>query len=429
MNNRTNYNLQREDISNKIFEFGNLLQKIELSKLSEDSTDVILLTLLEYAATFYQADRGYILEIDWELECGMITHEWRTDSNIASKQKTILQIELLSKWKKSFFDRIPFDQKTDELKLCQPMEYEFLQGQGIYRILAVPLYPKVTGFLVVENPKRYAHYAEFLKIISYAAVLEIIDGTVSQKASNHQHHKISIHFLGGLQIVSSIGALDEKQINSPTCCKLLAYLCLNKGKSISAQRIAEHLWYDQLIDDPGKAVRNALYRIRKILSQICPEPLIISAGNGYQLNHFYDVKTDIEQFETLCSVASKENRFEISIDYYRSAIALYRDDMLPNYNFLHWLMPQISYYHLLFLDTIKKCLKQMLSANMYLDVCRLACHAISFEDTDADLYYYLIKSLVSQGAFQQAKKHCLAVRSLLTQEEFEQLLKLLPQST
>lgn len=297
-----------------LMKFEETIREVECNLLGSHPSQDVIMGLLQCAATFYHADRAYIIETDWDLDLGTNTHEWCAEGIQPQKENLInLDMEMLPRWKEAFLHRRPLIiEDVEVIRESEPIEYAILKKQDIQCLLAVPLNRKMTGYLGVDNPKRYLQYSSLLQALSYAAASELteenLQNTVTLKSSHYpkiQSSELIINFLGGLEVISPIGVLNEEKIKSPLSCQLLAYLCLNRGRSVSVRDIANRLWRNQLVDDPGKAVRNVVYRSRKIFDVICPEHLISYNGSGYEINRCYQIQTDIEQFEVLCATAGK----------------------------------------------------------------------------------------------------------------------------
>lgn len=438
MINSTNMIEKNIEAHEYLMKFEETIREVECNLLGSHPSQDVIMGLLQCAATFYHADRAYIIETDWDLDWGTNTHEWCAEGIQPQKENLInLDMELLPRWKEAFLHRRPLViEDVEVIRESEPIEYAILKKQDIHCLLAVPLNRKMTGYLGVDNPKRYLQYSSLLQAFSYAAASELteenLQNTVTLKSSQYPQvaeNEIIINFFGGLEVISAIGVLNEDKIKSPLSCQLLAFLCLHRKRTVSVRELANRLWPEQLMDNPSKAVRNAVYRSRKIFDQICPEHLIIFNGSGYEINSSYCIRTDIEQFEVLCTMAGKENRLEQGLELYRSAITIYTGSLLPNFDFIQWIMPKVSYYHLLFIECVKKCLEGMHSSKLHFEVYRLASHALTFESSDADLHYYLIESLLLQGAYDEAQKHYWKVYEQLTLQERRKFHALLSFST
>ena len=66
-------------IAKNCIAFCNALRRLEQQLRSEEESEDIIDGILRAAAEFYGASRASIVEADWELGVGIITHEWCAD--------------------------------------------------------------------------------------------------------------------------------------------------------------------------------------------------------------------------------------------------------------------------------------------------------------------------------------------------------------
>ncbi|MBQ4591488.1 MAG: hypothetical protein IJB20_05600 [Clostridia bacterium] len=65
----------------------------------------------------------------------------------------------------------------DEIKDDYPEEYVLYERVKLYSVLAVPVKPRLCGFLAVRNPTRYvdAAFADVLQLLAFVALVNIND--------------------------------------------------------------------------------------------------------------------------------------------------------------------------------------------------------------------------------------------------------------
>ena len=89
-------------IAKNCIAFCNALRRLEQQLRSEEDSDGIVDGILRAAAEFYGAKRASIVEVDWELSVGIITHEWCADG--VEHQMDMLQflaMEMAPRWRKA----------------------------------------------------------------------------------------------------------------------------------------------------------------------------------------------------------------------------------------------------------------------------------------------------------------------------------------
>lgn len=433
------HTLEKEiEAENYLAAFEGEIQEIERDLLGNGNSELIVRELLRRAAAFYQADRAYIIEADWELNIGTNTFEWcATDVTPQLNNLQSIEMELFPRWKAAFTHKNPIViEDIESIRKTDRFEYDFLKEQQISNLIAVPLNKKLAGYFGVDNPKRFQKYSSLLQALSYAVAAELTELNLlkAAKLKCHAYPEVSdweivLNFFGGLEVITSMGKMSEEDIKSALCCKLIAYLYLNRKRNVAARDISDYLWPDQPVDNPGASVKRVVYRCRKTLSCISQSPLITSGSGGYELNRSYTMQSDLSQLELLSKKAKGQKNIKDKMETYYMAISLYKGTFLPNHSYNLWLMPKASYYHLLFLDVVKLCLRDLHSLEMPIEVYRLADYALPFESTDSELNFYLIESLVRMKATDSAYQHYLNTKELYSTWQEEKLHHLLGFST
>ena len=167
---------EEREIAKNCVAFCSALRRVEQQLRSEENSDAIIDGVLQAAAEFYGASRASVVEADWELGVGIITHEWCAEG--VESQKDMLQnmeMELFPRWKKALDHNMPIvtaDMK--ELEPSYPDEAHFFEHFGVKSVLAAPFSKRINkGFIVVDDPTHYTDDPAFLFIVSYAVVLEL----------------------------------------------------------------------------------------------------------------------------------------------------------------------------------------------------------------------------------------------------------------
>lgn len=298
---------------------------------TEDSESTISV-LLKGAAEFYGASRASVVEADWELGIGVITYEWCSDGIPAQRDMLqCLPMEKFPRWKKALKANKPLMiSDLDGLAKSYPDEAAFFREYGVTTLLAAPFSKRINqGFIAVDDPTRYTDDPVFLFIASYAVVLELNEIKQQQsiraatKASKYNPEDVHINFFGGMEIISPKGTLTGEDIKADQCYLLLAYLILNHKKKFSIDTLAEIICpYDEL-DSPYKVVNNIVYRLRRTLSVIGLEKLIIGKNGTFQIGPDFNIHTDFDRFEDACIQLKTEENPDMRHSLYHSAVDIY----------------------------------------------------------------------------------------------------------
>ena len=138
---------------------------------NQKKIDTALDLVLEEITNYYQADRGYIFEINHEAKTVSNTHEYNREG--VEPQIEMLQnlpLEIIDRWVEIFnaHKYIFIDSINKELD-SNSDEYKILKEQDIERLLAVPFYVegKLIGFIGIDNPKYDYKDTTLLKSISF----------------------------------------------------------------------------------------------------------------------------------------------------------------------------------------------------------------------------------------------------------------------
>lgn len=341
---------------------------LEASLRNTEDSDAIISCLLKGAAEFYGASRASVVEADWDLGIGVITYEWCKDG--VSAQRDMLQclpMEKFPRWRKALRANKPVViSDLQRLEKVYPDEAAFFREYGVTTLLAAPFSKRINqGFIAVDDPTRYTDDPVFLFIASYAVVVELNEIKQQQsllaatKASKYNPEDIHVNFFGGMEIISSKGTLTGEDIKADQCYLLLAYLILNHKKNFTVDTLAEIICpYDEL-DSPYKVVNNIVYRLRRTLSVIGLDKLVIGKNGTFQINPNFNIHTDFDRFEDACIQLKTEENPDMRHSLYHSAVDMYKGQLLPRCEHELWLMQLSMYYQSLYLQITKGyvCLK------------------------------------------------------------------------
>lgn len=309
---------------------------LEASLRNTEDSEAIISGLLKGAAEFYGASRASVVEADWDLGIGVITYEWCKDGVPAQRDMLqCLPMEKFPRWRKALRANKPVViSDLQRLEKVYPDEAAFFREYGVTTLLAAPFSKRINqGFIAVDDPTRYTDDPVFLFIASYAVVVELNEIKQQQsllaatKASKYNPEDIHINFFGGMEIISSKGTLTGEDIKADQCYLLLAYLILNHKKNFTVDTLAEIICpYDEL-DSPYKVVNNIVYRLRRTLSVIGLDKLVIGKNGTFQINPNFNIHTDFDRFEDACIQLKTEENPDMRHSLYHSAVDMYKGQL------------------------------------------------------------------------------------------------------
>lgn len=290
--------------------------------------------------------------------------------------------------------------------------------------LAVPFSKRLSqGFIGVDNPKRHGADPTFLLLLACVIVQELnaikLDKRLSAAtlALKENPKGIYISCFGGLSVRGIEGVLSEDDFTSAQCYTMLAYLALIDNHRATPSRLARIIWSDECIDNPNRAVRNVAARLRTCLKVIGLDFLIIYDNGFYSLNQSMGLITDVNLFENLCLRMKQTDSAEEKYKLYESAIELFTGDLLPrlsdNINFI----PNITYYHGMFVELITSYVEACLSEGQYIYAHRAVKEALTFDPYNGRLNMYLIILIYKQSGVGTAKSYYMNTKDTLSDEQ------------
>ncbi|MCA9952172.1 MAG: winged helix-turn-helix domain-containing protein [Anaerolineales bacterium] len=182
--------------------------------------------------------------------------------------------------------------------------------------------------------------------------------------------KLDLSFLGGFQVL-----LDQRPLTRFRSAKnqgLLVYLACNSDKPISRETLAALFWPEASEKDARHNLRQALYRVRRLLNS-SDEAFLLINRQTVQFNATADYLLDVEQFTT----AVDANNLAEAVEYYAG-------DLLPGFScssepFEVWLRGQREYLHQLALEAMLQAAEDGLQAGDYNAVVVMAQRQLVLE--------------------------------------------------
>ena len=314
----------------------------------------------------------------------------------------------------------------EAIKDTYPDEYQFFQHYGVKSVLAAPFSKRINqGYIAVDDPTRFQDDPTFLFIISYAVVVELNEIKLSQsiaaaqRASKYSDRDVYVNCLGDLEIRNAKGTLTEEDISSDLCLNLFALIITNMKRALKIERLAEALWPGDVMDNPYRSVSNIAYRLRRILSIIDLEDLIIGRHGTFVINPEYNVYTDFDRFEDNCRRMEAEANPKAQSELYQGAVELYRGDLFSKISYQHWLMPKTAYYHNIFLRIIKCYIERKMEQGAYCAAHRAVVDAMSLDPYDSELNTDMILIMYHRGGAELAKSFLQTAKAYISEEQIE----------
>lgn len=418
-----------------LMDFQRTLNDLELQFRDIESSKEIIKGALQTAGQFYQADRAYVLEVDWDLHVGVNTYEWCADT--ASPRlihSQCISLELVPRLEQYLRCNEPMVIKNvEDIRTGYPAEYRDLTSQGITSMMATPYSKRInTGFLVVDNPRKYPTNPGFLLILTYVVVLELNEikqhrslDMASRRVSRQRPMDVYINMFGRFEVASSKGVLNDDDFTTEQGCCLLAYMVLNRKIGCSSRMLCEALWPDMESEDPYNAIKSVVYRLRTTLSCIGLRDLIMASHGSFTLNPAYTIYTDVDRFEVACARLNAASKPENQKRIYQGIMNLYKGSLLASHDSFLWLLPKASYYQNRYLQQLKNYMRFLYPSGDFLEIQRIAAEALTIDMYDGDIHYAMILAILRQGNRSVARAHFKQAEPYLYEEQKKELIRML----
>ncbi|MBQ7775943.1 MAG: sensor domain-containing diguanylate cyclase [Lachnospiraceae bacterium] len=257
------------------------IKSLESAHGTQEAVD----SLLQIVTDYFNGDRAYLFEIDYERKVTNNTYEWAAEG--ISKEIDKLQeipLYVIDSWMHTFQERGSFyisdlDENVDKSSEA----YGILEMQGIRSLIAVPLVKKerIAGFFGVDNPRKNYQDISLLSSITF-----FIQNALDKRKNKELLEKLS--FEDGLTGIYNRNkfnhVMTELKENVPNSLAVV-YMDLNGLKEINDTK--GHEQGDLLIQ---KAAKNIQYAFGKNIYRIGGDEFVALLTNIPETQ----LQTDIE---------------------------------------------------------------------------------------------------------------------------------------
>ena len=216
---------------------------------------------------------------------------------------------------------------------------------------------------------------------------------------------ISVEMLGGFNIAYGETHITEQVKRSSKVWKLLQYLIAHRFKSVSQDELIDVFCSNEMLSNPGSALRTMVYRARAALSASglpCADDMILSKNGGYSWNNTVRCTVDAEEFEALCKKVTPDMGGQQRLDMLLEAAAMYKGDFLPDSSGDMWVLPISRWYRSLYTECVYEALKLLTDAGQNAEAEELCVRALRLDPFDEKMLEYHLRSLLGQGKTSEA---------------------------
>lgn len=390
---------------------------------------------LRTACAFYNADWSGIIYVDVEL--GVTSTGWwhNPDPKIKALQKMeeFENFFPMASWQTAIETMQPVI--VSDLSVVareSPQEYQTYKRLGVQTLIALPFGPKPLGFLVIRNPSRYCSFVVAGRSFAYVCHRALVQKNTLDRvrmALTPEEIKsdkdIIINFFGDLEIITQNGIWKEQNFNSPKSSRAVVFVMLQGKRAHSPLTIADALYPEDNadIDTINKNIRGYMYRFRKSFELICKHKLIEYTSNGYILNSTLNIKTDIQQFETIWEQVQQNIPMTHKVHLLKRAIKLYKGAVFQTASDDHWLVGIATEFKMKYISMVNELLSILVSFEDYDGVHHFALKSLKLVPENVKAQYWLVYAMYHSGAVEIAKREIGQAKLRLTEDEYATLKK------
>lgn len=216
--------------------------------------------------------------------------------------------------------------------------------------------------------------------------------------------EMKMQLFGSFCLENGSVRLDESALHSKKLTKLLAYIILNRNQVLSRQTLIETFW-EEGSKNPSGALKNLMYRLRDVLKIFGDEDYICTLPGAYQWNPAIPVKTDCEQFVELSDAIRGEKDVQRVKELCQEAISCFNGNISPKLVSESWILSKVTWYQSLYMDIVKTLGEILERENAWCDLETLCNTALTYDQLDEDIHYWILKSLIGQEKYDLAMLH------------------------
>lgn len=227
------------------------------------------------------------------------------------------------------------------LEQVQRYQYQFLLTRGT--------------LLGPDDP--FTFYPLVLRAREMGLQPELIGQILSNHAVSvgnyHPGYTLGLNLLGGFEARKGKHLIPAEHWKREKSRQLLQALAVNCGKGMNKEQLAVLFWPDADETTSANNFKVTLSALNQTLEPNRPPreaaQFVVRNGEQYQLDQQMKINLDADQFEKLALSAQMEDK--------ERALALYKGKLLEGEQLQEAFMPEVQYYHRLYLDCVGKVIE------------------------------------------------------------------------
>ena len=193
---------------------------------------------------------------------------------------------------------------------------------------------------------------------------EVIDQVLFSSPTNGNYHpgySLSLKLLGGFEVRKGKHVVGAEEWKRERARQMLQALALNREKGVSKEQLSLYFWPNADESTANNNFKVTLSALNQALEPNRPSkesPLfVIRNADQYQLNPLAPIRIDLEEFEQLALSPNLTDR--------REALELYEGRLLEGEFLQEFFMPEMQYFHRLYLDSLGKTIEACIQEEDY----------------------------------------------------------------
>lgn len=421
---------------NYLYRFERTLAGLERELRNDDDPEEIALRVIEVARDFYDADWcGLIIG---DVDAGIFYPYWWTSKECGKMaQSRFDEFEFLKDydtWNDALINgkNVVLSGLDHKKEGVTASEFRHYQKLDVRSVIGTPLFHhKPCGFMIVKNPERYMDQTAMLAVLGYVVLncwkeqqnLEALKLQLKQPCAELETEQdVYLRLFGEPEIHTLKGQVSAQTLNSPKGWRLITYLALRQ-KAIPLRTVAEALSSDTDTEYAQNALRVVMSRMKpKLESVLDPtQPLVSNTPYGYRINEYYNLLSDLQEFDHHIAKAKAQQDISPRIEEYKKAVKLYRGPVYMEATHEHWLMPVAEHYAIEYLLAVNHLLRDLAELKDYASVQHFASKALMLEPGNAETVYWMIVALMKLGSVKSAQAEYARARKMLPEPAFREL--------
>lgn len=219
--------------------------------------------------------------------------------------------------------------------------------------------------------------------------------------------ELTVRMFSKFQTENEKGILNKENMRSEMLTRLLAYMISHREKDMTAQELIDVLWPEDQSDNPSGALKNLMYRLRKLMNNTWGESgkYIVTGRGAYQLNPEFVFHVDIEEFEECCRQVFNSEDPAVQQENGKRAVELYQGMFLSELSSEYWVVSIATYYHSIYLTMVKRLAALLEKEKKFTDVEEICGKAIQIEPLDEEIHCFLLRAMIADNKQQLAASH------------------------